>query len=115
MRKRRFHKRSKHAKRRNGAIVIGLEQTWTLWKDELNVYSFHVEDFFRFFALTSRASQQCIIVHMKICVERALQMARPRHPLLNDEVYVEGAGTRWTWRMRAIVCCALNLKAKKGI
>ncbi|MED6208115.1 hypothetical protein PIB30_042062 [Stylosanthes scabra] len=25
-------------------------------------------------------------------------MARPHHPLLNDEVYVEGMGARWTWR-----------------
>ncbi|MED6225205.1 hypothetical protein PIB30_091464 [Stylosanthes scabra] len=43
------------------------------------------------------------------------QMAQPRHPLLNDEVYVEGTGARWTWRGRTIACCALNLKAKKGI
>ncbi|MED6134908.1 hypothetical protein PIB30_041312 [Stylosanthes scabra] len=35
-------------KGRNGVIFIGLEQTWTLWKDELNFYNFHVEDFFRF-------------------------------------------------------------------
>ncbi|MED6110318.1 hypothetical protein PIB30_041822 [Stylosanthes scabra] len=43
------------------------------------------------------------------------QVARPRHPFLNDEVYVEGAGARWTWRERAIACCPLHLKAKKGI
>ncbi|MED6160110.1 hypothetical protein PIB30_048290 [Stylosanthes scabra] len=40
--------RRKNVKWRNEAIVIGLEQTWTLWKYELNFYNFHVEDFFQF-------------------------------------------------------------------
>ncbi|MED6157934.1 hypothetical protein PIB30_028119 [Stylosanthes scabra] len=39
--------RSKNEKRRKGT-VIGLEQTWALWKDEFNIYNFHVEDFLHF-------------------------------------------------------------------
>ncbi|MED6161541.1 hypothetical protein PIB30_061754 [Stylosanthes scabra] len=103
--------RRKNAKRRNGAIVIRLEQTWTLWKDELNVYNFHVEELQRskclgsnsIGKLTSRVSQRYIMVHMKIGIDRA---AAP--PLLNDEVYDGGRG-------RVIACCPLHLKAKKGI
>ncbi|MED6163593.1 hypothetical protein PIB30_081486 [Stylosanthes scabra] len=38
-------KRSKNEKMRKGAIVNGLEQTWTLWKEEFNTYNSHVELF----------------------------------------------------------------------
>ncbi|MED6141099.1 hypothetical protein PIB30_099992 [Stylosanthes scabra] len=41
-------KRSKNGKRIKGAIVIGLEQTWTLWKEESNTYNSHAEHFVRF-------------------------------------------------------------------
>ncbi|MED6161669.1 hypothetical protein PIB30_062955, partial [Stylosanthes scabra] len=28
-----------------GAIVIGFEQTWTLWKEKFDINNFYVEDF----------------------------------------------------------------------
>ncbi|MED6161043.1 hypothetical protein PIB30_056991 [Stylosanthes scabra] len=49
--------------------------------------------------------------YQKVCSD----CVATRHPLVNDEVYVEGASARWTWRWRAIACCVLNLKAKEGI
>ncbi|MED6163741.1 hypothetical protein PIB30_082950 [Stylosanthes scabra] len=41
-------KRSKNEKRRKAAIVIELEQTWTLWKEEFNTYNSHDEHFVQF-------------------------------------------------------------------
>ncbi|MED6148816.1 hypothetical protein PIB30_056489, partial [Stylosanthes scabra] len=38
-------KRSNNEMIRKGAIVIGLEQTWTLSKEEFNTYNSHVEHF----------------------------------------------------------------------
>ncbi|MED6127314.1 hypothetical protein PIB30_086940, partial [Stylosanthes scabra] len=35
--------RSKNEKRRKGTVVIGLEQTQTLSKDEFNIYNFHAK------------------------------------------------------------------------
>ncbi|MED6207073.1 hypothetical protein PIB30_032421 [Stylosanthes scabra] len=50
------------------------------------------------------------------CAENLLMLDRvATPPLLNDEVLSEGADARWTWRGRAITCCPLHLKAKKGI
>ncbi|MED6125757.1 hypothetical protein PIB30_071689 [Stylosanthes scabra] len=60
---------SKIEKRRKGAIVIGLEQTWTLWKEEFNTYKSHDEHLRSkqvgsnaIGKLTSRALQLCIDV-----------------------------------------------------
>ncbi|MED6176723.1 hypothetical protein PIB30_090878, partial [Stylosanthes scabra] len=39
--------RSKNEKWRKETVFIGLEQTQTLWKDEFNIYNFHVEGFFQ--------------------------------------------------------------------
>ncbi|MED6123379.1 hypothetical protein PIB30_048610 [Stylosanthes scabra] len=94
MQKRRFHKEERM---RSGETEISkVEQTWTLWKEELNLYNIHVKDFFRFYArykrlrskaigkLTSRASQRYIMVHMKVCSDRVA--VRPK------------------WRGRATLC-----------